>query len=234
MISRLLGTLGSLLLYFALATTIAEAIIFAYCWSKWRLDRNKLMQIAAVAQGVDLVGLKAEAQPTPEEASGEQPSYQQVVQARALKLRNIELREQSLKNGVEQLRAEQQSLSDDKIRYQKQRQEYESQLAALTKESESTGVEQTRGILAKLAPKQAKELLLGMLKKNEMPAVVMLLQDMSDSSRAKILKEFKTPEETEKLDDVLRQIRQGMPQAAVAQKAQDKLKPERPPEPSGL
>lgn len=234
MISRLFGTLGSLLLYLALATTIAEAIIVAYCWTKWRLDRNKLMQIAAVLQGVDLVGLNAEAKPAQEEASSEQPSYQQVVQARALKLRNIELREQSLKNGIEQLRTEQQSLGDDKARYQRQRQEYESQLATLTKQSESNGVEQTRGILAKLAPKQSKELLLGMLKRNEMPAVVMLLQDMSDSSRAKILKEFKTPEETEKLDDVLRQIRQGMPQAEIAKKAQERLKPETPPEPSGL
>ena len=233
MISRLLGTFGALFLYLALATTLAEAIIFAYCWSKWGLDRDKLMQIAAVAQGIDLVGTRTETKPAEEEATSEQPSYQQVVQTRALKFRNIELREQSLKNGVEQC-AEQQTLSEDRTRYQKQRQEYESQLAALTKDSESAGVEQTRGILAKLPPKQAKELLLGMLKKNEIADVVTLLQDMSDSARAKILKEFKTPEETEKLDEVLRLIRQGMPQAGLAKKAQNKLKPGRPPEPSGL
>jgi len=233
MIARLLGLVGSLLLYFSLATILAEALIFGYCWSKWRLDRNKLMQIAAVAQGVDLVGLKSEAKAA-QEAAGEQPSYQQIVQARALKLRNVELREQSLKNGVDQLRAEQQALSDGKARYQKQRQEYESQLAALEKGLESAGMDQNRGILAKLAPKQAKELLLGMLKKNEMNDVVALLQDMAEGSRAKILKEFKTPEEAEKLDGVLRQIRQGMPQSAVAKKAQQQLQPERQPEPSGL
>jgi hypothetical protein len=229
-----LGLAGSLLLYFALATVIAEAMILGYCWSKWRLDRNKLLQIAAVAQGVDLVGLKAEPKPAQDDAPGEQPSYQQIVQARALKLRNLELREQSLKNGVDQLLAEQLAFADDKTRLQKQRREYESQLAVLAKDSESAGVEQTRGILAKLAPKQAKELLLGMLKKNELPSVVTLLSDMSDSSRAKILKEFKTPEETEKLDEVLRQIRLGMPQSAIARKAQDQLKPETPPKPSGL
>ncbi len=234
MISRLLGLIGALLLYFALATMIAELLIFGYCWSKWRLDHNKLMQIVAVAQGVDLVGLKAEPKPIQEEAAGEQPSYQQIVQARALRLRNVELREQSLKNGVDQLLAEQRVLTDDKARYQKQRQEYESQLAALLKGSESDGVEQTRGILAKLTPKQAKEQLLGMLKKNEMDAVVMLLQDMGESSRAKILKEFKTPEEAEKLEEILHQIRLGMPQAALAKKAQEQAKPAGQPEASGL
>lgn len=233
MISRLLGLLGSLLLYFALATMIAEVIIFAYCWSKWHLDRNKLMQLAAVAQGVDLVGLTPEVKPPPEEAPGEQPAYQQIVQARALKLRNVELREQSLKNNVDQLRVEQQALSDERTRYQKQRQEYETQLATALKGAETAGLEQNRAILAKLAPKQAKEVLLGMLKKSELNDVVTLVQDMPDTSRAKIFKEFKTPEETEKLDEVLRQIRQGTPVAPIAKKAQEKLKPEKQPETPG-
>ena len=234
MIARSLSLLGSLLVYFAVATLIAEAMILGYCWSKGRLDRNKLIQIAAVAQGIDLVALKGEPKPLQEEPSSEQPSYEQIVQARAMTFRNLELREQALKNSLDQWRADQQTLADEKLRYNKQHDQYQSQLAALEKGSENAGLEQTRGILAKLAPKQAKELLLGMLKKDEMTDVVTLLRDMPDGSRAKILKEFKTPEDAEKLDEVLRQLRQGMPEAGIAKQAQEQLKPEKQPKSSGL
>jgi len=231
MIARLLSLLGSLLLYFAVATLIAEAIMIGYFWSTWQIDRNRLIQILAVAQGVDLLAMKAESQPAAEEPSVEQPSYQQIVQARAMKLRNLELREQSLRNSLAQLQSDGQALAQEKTRYKQDRQQYESQLAALEKGSQTTGLEENRGILAKLAPKQAKELLFQMLKKNEINDVVTLLKDMPEGSRAKILKEFKTPEESEKLDEVLRMIRQGVPQAALAKKAQDQLKQEKPPGP---
>jgi hypothetical protein len=231
MIARLLSLLGSLLFYFAVATLMAEVIMIGYFWSTWQMDRNKLIQILAVAQGVDLLAMKAESRPAAEEPSVEQPSYQQIVQARAMKLRNLELREQSLKNALAQLQSEGQTLAQQKTRYKQDREQYESQLATLEKGSQTAGLEENRGILAKLAPKQAKELLFQMLKKNEINDVVTLLKDMPEGSRAKILKEFKTPEESEKLDEVLRMIRQGVPQAALAKKAQDQIKQPKTPGP---
>jgi len=233
MIARMLRLAGSLILYFALATLIAEAIIVGYCWSTWHVDRNRLVQAVAVARGVDLASVQDQPKAPPEEASREQPSYQQIVQARALRLRHLELREQALKSTLEQLRTEQQTLADQQARYQKQREQYESQLAEAEKGSQSAGLEQTRAIMAKMAPRQAKELLFQMLKKNEMDDVVALLRDMPDAGRAKILKEFKASEETEKLDEVLRQIRQGVPQSALAKRAQQQLKQNQQEGPTG-
>ena len=51
---------------------------------------------------------------------------------------------------------------------------------------------------------------------------------MTDSKRAKILAEFKTPEETKKIEDVLRLIRKGVPEAPLAQQTLEKLRPANP------
>lgn len=223
MIARLFALLGSLVVYLAVGTLVAEGIMLAYFWSAWQLDRPRLIQALAVAQGVDLMSLREKPAPKAE-PTAEQPSYQQVIQARAMKIRNLELREQSLHNALEQLRADEQALAVDKSRYQRDRSQFEAKLTDVEKLAQSSGVEQNRGILARLAPKQARELLMQMLKKGETNDVVALLRDMPDGGRAKILKEFKTPEEAEKLDEVLRLIRQGVPEATLAKQAQDQLK----------
>jgi hypothetical protein len=231
MIARLLKSAGSLILYFALGTLIAQAVVVGYCWSKWRMDRARLLQVLAVAQGVDLMTLAGTPKPEAEPPPSEQPSYQQIVDARALRLRNLEMREQALRTSLEQLRVEQQTLADEKTRYQKQREQYETQLAETAKGFKTAGMEQNLAILGRMPPRQAKELLGQMLKKNETNDVVALLRDMPDAGRAKILKEFKTPEDAEKLDDVLRQIRQGRPESALTKKAQQQLQPDQPEKP---
>lgn len=233
MIGRLLGLAGSLLLYFALATLIAEAVMVGYFWSAWGMDRARLIQILAIAQGVDQFALKSDGQPTPDEPPAEQPSYQQIVEARALKFRDLELREQGVKAALDQLRLQEQSLAEQKARWEQQRAEYQTRLASLQKAAESEGIEQNRGILARLPPKQAKEVVLQMLKKNETNDAVLLLRDMADAGRAKILKEFKTAEEQEKLDELLRLIRQGAPEAALANTAQQQVDQSRASSPAG-
>ena len=48
---------------------------------------------------------------------------------------------------------------------------------------------------------------------------------MTDAKRAKIIGEFKTPDETDKLREVLRRIREGEPRAGLAEKTQKQLNP---------
>ena len=46
---------------------------------------------------------------------------------------------------------------------------------------------------------------------------------MSDAKRKKILGEFKTTQEAEKLSEILRIIRQGAPQSKLADRTQEQL-----------
>jgi hypothetical protein len=229
MFGRLLRGLFALILYFALATLIAEGIMGWYVASRWQLDGDKMAQMLAVAQGVEINRAPPPAPREPASTSADQPSYDQILEARAMKDKNLQLREQALANTHAQLRVEQRKLTDEEKRYQQQMSDYLAKLDATSKGAKAQGREEVRRILETLKPKQSKEMLLGMLENKETEEVVMLLGGMTDTRRAKILGEFKTPEENKKIEEVLRLIRQGVPEAPVAEKAKQQAQPPSPP-----
>jgi hypothetical protein len=214
-----------LLAAFCVATLIAEAAVVTVVGLKWQITREKLATMVAVAQGADLAAPQPEPSPAKEkeEPRAEQVSYEQVIEARAMKARNLELREQALQNSQEQLRVEQGKLADEQAELAQIRKSFGEQLAVLEKRETDTGWAQNVLDLSGLKPKMAKEHLLLMLKKSEADQVVSLLKPMSDARRTKILAEFKTPEELEKAAEILRLIRMGEPVKDAAAEAAQQL-----------
>ena len=223
MIGRILHGLVIVVACFSVGTVISAAGMGAYLAAKWNIGRDKLIGMLAVAQGVDLADPKEQGRPPEPEPSQEQVAYEQILEARAVKFRNLELREQALRSGLSQMQLDQARLADEKATLAKNREAFQAQLADLEKRSTEAGWEQNRGSLAAIKPKQAKELLMAMLAKNEIQDVVALLAPMPDSKRAKIISEFKTPEETQKIDEVLRLIRRGEPGTGTAANARQQL-----------
>lgn len=223
MIGKSLHLLTSVVVYVCLATVIAEGILLAYYSRTWQLDRTKLLQMLAIAQGTELESLVDRSANPHEEPSTEQVSYDQVLESRAVKSRNLELREQSLANGVQRLQTEERRLTEEKNRLQKLREGFQGELLAMQKGSAATGREDARLTLEALKPKQAKELMTQMLEKKELEDVVMLLASMTEGKRAKIIAEFKTPPEVEQIGEVLRRIRQGLPTSKMADNTLKKL-----------
>jgi predicted phage-related endonuclease len=228
MIARLANLALAGLLYFSLATLIAEGIMTGYVWSKWRLDRDKIARLVDVARGIEQNAASAPAEPPPEEPAPEQASYEHVVEARAVKDKNLQFREQALAAALAQLQADQDKLADNEKRYKLDRSDFETKVAATAKNAKSAGHEDVRRIIQTVKPKQAKEIVLGMLENKEQDEVVILLSGMTDSKRAKILAEFKTADETKKIEDVLRLIRKGVPEGPLAQQAMEKFRPVNP------
>ncbi len=225
MIARLLRTVGTMAVYFCVGTLISQAVIAGYLWITWGVDRGKIVQILAVARGIDLVKMEEEARLQTEQAAPEEVSYEQILQARAVEVRHLELREEALGNGLEQLAFEQRKLAEENARYTQLKTAFEAEVASLDKGSKAQGLEENRRTLETIKPKQAKEQLLLMLDKQELDKVVVLLAAMPAAKRARIVGEFKTAEEAEKLSEILRKIREGIPQAAIAEQTQEKLQP---------
>jgi hypothetical protein len=223
MIRRLMSAAGTLLVALALGTVIAEAIMLAFVWSKWRMDDERLQQMAAIAQGYDLVEMRARAEGERETVSTEQLSPEQVVEARAKKDRDLELREQALAQGVEQLRFERRKHAEELAQFKQTRTAFEAQLAKLKGGEQQSGMEQNIAMIENMKPKQAKEQLLQMYDKKEIDAVVRMMAGMTPSKRKKISAEFRTPEENEKLGEILRRIREGYPLAMAADETEKQL-----------
>ncbi|MGQ9575379.1 MAG: hypothetical protein ACUVUC_08675 [Thermoguttaceae bacterium] len=216
MIGRLAHLAWGMVLYFALATLIAEGIMAGYLYSAGRLDPEALGRIVAILSGVAPAQTAPSGDASEPQAPAEHPSYEQILEARALKDKNLQLRELALANALAQLKIDQRRLAEDEKRYRQQQADHEARLAAAAQSAKAAGRQEVRRILETVRPKQAKEIVAGMLEAREEDEVVLLLSGMNESKRAKILGEFKTPEEINKVEAILRRIRLGVPEAAAA------------------
>jgi len=221
MIGRLIRIGTILVVCVCVGTCIAEGILLGWALAQGKLTRQKLIQMLAVYHGIEKKPETKPSEPTP--PLQEYVSLQEIAEARAVHLRNVDLREQMLRTLHEQIQSQQRQLAEEKRRYQKEREEFETKLLALRKEAENEGTTQTAAILQRLKPAQAKQQILRMLQDNQVDQVVLLLSEMQESKRAKILNEFKTPEETAQLAEVLRRLRQGDPMADLADQSQKRL-----------
>lgn len=225
---RLLQAAGAALTYFCVATVLTQIILAVVIASKWHLDRQRVAQMLAIASGVDLLAVREEAGKEPELPLAEQPSYEQVLEARAAKMRNLELREQALQDELTRLRLQQEQVADEQKRYKQLKESFDAALRAQREGAEASGTDEVRRILEAIKPKQAKELLVQMLNDKKLDEVVVLLAAMPDARRAKIVGEFKTPEDAQLVGEVLRRIGQGVPTAEIADETLEQLAPPKP------
>lgn len=225
---RLLSAGATLIVYFCAATLIAQLVVFAYLWSAWKIDDAKTLRILSIARGEEPAVPEPPKEEKKEQTPGEQVSYEEILNRRAVKLRDLELREQALALALDELKFQQQEVAENRQQEQRQMTQFASELQALKQGAEANGRELVRRTLETVKPKQAKEQLLVMLENNETDEVVLLLAEMPENRRAKILTEFKTPEENKKLADVLRRLREGEPKAGLVDKTQQQTPPVKP------
>jgi hypothetical protein len=100
---------------------------------------------------------------------------------------------------------------------------FDAKLAALNGDAMSAGVDEVRRTLETVKPKQAKQFIVEMLDRKEIDDVVTLLSGMADAKRAKIIGEFKTPGDLDKISEVLRRIREGEPSSSLSDTARKQL-----------
>lgn len=228
MIGKLLRASAALFTYFCIATILSQAIGITLLLATGRLDAERLAQMAAIAQGIDLIALAQETAPDVVTESTEQLSYEEVTRDRALRLRGIELRLLSLRKGLDLVVMEQDQLSDEKRLVNRVREEFLAELAQRHDEAILTGQQDVRRIWENVRPRQAKELILQMIDAGEVDPVVKMISDMPIAKKAKIIGEFKTPEETEKLEEILQLLLQGEPEVSLIDDTRDQLQPTAP------
>ncbi|ASV73702.1 hypothetical protein THTE_1100 [Thermogutta terrifontis] len=206
---RVLEGLLSAALYFFAAMAIGALCIAGHLWFAWGLTPAKVRRGLAVMRGeqqtAESSSLKIQEKSEPQE----EPSYEAILQQRTLEYRDIELKNKMLmsyKDEIENIR--QQVDYKEKIIAEKEK-KLETLIAQTRQEAEDAGLETVRRTLESLRPAQAKELISEMLNRNELDDVVRLLQGMNDSKRARIIGEFRTPQEAEQIAEVLRRLREG-------------------------
>jgi len=216
----MLRKVGAIIGLLAVATLLAQGVGLAYLAAKGRLNARSVSQIAAILHGVDLL---AEARPPETPTPTVAVSVDEILQARALRWRQLELREQSIEDRANQLRHMQRKLQEDMTLYQQARQQFEKQLNDWQEGEEAQAREEAIALFGRMRPKQAKEQLLEMLKSGETDAVLTILKGLPVDKQSKIFAEFKEPEEVRLLADILRRLREGEPRVGWAEQARARL-----------
>lgn len=220
---KLLAFAGAMLAYFCVATVLSAVAVAAYVRLAGVVDDTKLTKLWAVIEGLDLEAMRQAAELARQPVAPAQPSLDEMARARAAKSRDLELREQSLRNVLDQVRDERSKLAEATDRYRRVKTTLDGELKALYESALATNQENARLILENLKPRQAKEQVLLMVDSGAMPAAVVLLSTMPISKRAKILGEFKTDEEQQKLAEILKLIREGEPELSLIDKARKQV-----------
>ncbi len=236
---RLLGRLGGGLAYLCVATVFSLALIAAYLWTHGYLDQEKLTRMIEVAQGAQQAPLAVAsasggAASTKSHAAeaGEQPSFDEIERLRGIKARDLELREGAVQNGLDRVRFEQRKLADERDNYERLRLRFETLLEDAHNKTITDGRDNVRLIWENIKPKQAKDQIVQMIDEGQQNEVVAILGGMSINKRAKIIAEFKTEEEVKKFDELLRLIREGVPENLTIDQAREELKKFNPKQPA--
>jgi hypothetical protein len=223
MIKHLLHALWVVIVSTCMATIITEMVLIFALITKWKIDGPKVIRAMAALQGLEISKPK-EVGPKGDESGYEQPSYDEILNTRALKFRNLELREQELRNGLAKLQNQEGKLSDEQKHYKQVYNEFDQKLTTLSEGVLTKGQDEVRQALENIKPKQAKELISEMLDRKETDEVVRLLSGMPPSKQAKIISEFiKLPADKEKISEVLRRIREGEPATSTSDTARKEL-----------
>ncbi|HJT31714.1 MAG TPA: hypothetical protein VJ783_06640 [Pirellulales bacterium] len=213
MIGRLIGGVAALIAVLCVATVAAETLLLGYLYSRGKLDEPTVLRVVAAANGIEI------SPPTPTKVEdpngGEEVSLEALARARALKSRDIELREQSLGENMAVVKVEYNKLIEEKDRYERIKTAFRAQLDELREGVLANNRETARLILESMKSKQAKDQILRMFKEGEANDVVKLLSLMPTAKRKKILDEFKTDEEAQTLAEILKLIREGVPETKL-------------------
>ena len=195
--------------YVAIATLIAQVALLCYFWIAWGIDWSRGQDAVAVLRG------NATVEPTVKEVasaakqvSKEQPSFEEVLQARALKTRDFELRAAALSQGKVMLRQRQEAFARESSVFNLAKSSFEQQVANYEAKSRSQGIADNISTIQDLEPELAKAQLLKMYD-NEMESLIGVIKGMEPMKSTEILNLFTSKDDKDRLAEILRRIRDG-------------------------
>jgi hypothetical protein len=231
---NILGLLSAGFLYFCVGTVCTLFAGTAVLWQKGAFDDGRILKMWAALYGIDITAAPTSITGTEtkntENTLQEQPTYEEMLTKRALASLDISLRESALDKSIGELKTIESKIRTERTRFDSLVKSFDLKLQELETSASNQAIQETQATLEVLPPKQAKQQLLKLLAdkptaqlENPREAVVSLVKSMPIERRKKILAEFKTEEEGDKLAEILKDILSGAPDVPLLREARDNL-----------
>jgi hypothetical protein len=227
-VKKIFSLFGSLIVYFCVATVLAQVAALGGLAAKGALDRGRLLRVVAALHGLDLVTMQAQLVAPKPVANAEQSSIRDRLIARDLKSLDLDLRQSSLEKGRSDLLAMQSALATEIASFGETRKAYDTRLKELAEEAKTESLKDVQRTIEAMQPEQAKIQLLKMIKDEKMDDVVTIIKTMSADKRKKLVATFKDGADEEQLYEILKSIRDGDPLVSTIRDAQGDLAPPGP------
>lgn len=219
----MMAKLYGMLAIFSIATMLALGGLGTFLYGSGKINAGRLDTIAAVLRGE----LDESEQEPPEEAavaeenqrdeSGRAQSAEEVRAARHQSHLRMQMLERARRDMAAQRRLLDQSLQyliEKEERVTQQHSDFTEQQKQLTEEVQDIGFERELEYVAGMPPKQAKEHIIYTWNKRRADAVRLFMR-LEVSKGKRILKEFKTPEESRIRSQLLEQLRTQEPEESA-------------------
>ncbi|MCA9240535.1 MAG: hypothetical protein KDA37_10060 [Planctomycetales bacterium] len=217
--------LGTLIGYLCTAALITQALGLGYLWGTNRLDDERMFRLVALLHDVDIDRIQSESEAeTAGEVPDEEPSPEDVEWQRQVLARNHELKAESLKRNKLIFDASYNRLVTDRKRFDEIASKLESQLKQDGELASKKNLDQVVHILELQKPDQAKDELMQILgEDNGVEDAIKIINKMSQAKLKKIVQQFQSPDEQEKLHTILGMMLQGGQQKEIFESALEEL-----------
>ena len=193
---------------FCVATMIFQFVLLGYLVTRGTLNGPTVTKVVALANGIDITGDRLE-DILRRNQHQEQPDFDEILESRKLEGLDMDMQRRSLV-------ALKDDIGSEWAMTQQERQRLDDRLASFDKKEKETlalaqqeGVKQVQRTLQTLDAVQAKDQLLRIYDDKRIDEVVNIIQAMPTDKRKDILGEFVTPEEADKLHEILSRIGSG-------------------------
>jgi len=222
---RMLASIFSIITYTCLATFVIQAGLIGYMYSKKMITTERNEKAYRVLYGLDWPEL-VEAEVI-ETLAPKPLTYRQIRHNRHKIGLNQDLRGSSLVAGVDNLDYLKDRLKSRQRRFERLRREFESSYARLRGVQTDEGLVHVRKMIQAMEPSVAAYQMEQMARSGDRKRqhdVLAILKTLPSGHQKKILAEFKKDEDKKRiLNDLLDQLRLGMPEMAVVHNARKEL-----------
>ena len=204
--------LSALLVAISIGTSVSLVLLLIMLWWKGVLADERVLGMLAALQGIKPASLTAEATLS---TDSERSSPNEIQQARLRASLDLDLRESAIDKTLCDLRTIETQLRTESTRLDDWKKSFDKRLSDLQTAATDASLAEVQRTLEVIAPKQAKDQIMRMLNQppvtgeNPMQDIITILKQMPLDKRKKILEQFKSDEEIEKLHEIFREILRG-------------------------
>jgi len=210
LLARLTTFVATALLYSCVATTTFQGVAAGRLWAEGAFTQPKLRKYVAALYGFDLAHWPSEALESQPEETSPAVTRAQLLAERVQASPGIRARTLAMKQAADDIRTLAQQLSTKTERHEIVKQGFYDLLKQLEQDARASALNEVRHTLEVIRPRQAKDLIISMLKDEELnpeehvlDSVLQILREMPQDKLKKIFGEFKTDAERQELHRVL-------------------------------